>query len=333
MSRQTLAVYAAADDSYVPKAVMALRSFQRWHPDYSYYLLGTKAAMSQESLQFIRQFNIELIDVDESHRFVKLEQYKYPYPLETVIKLKGPELLAERGFLYSIVIDGDVFCARPLELEGLLGRIEGYAGRVVGDLARTLGNKQKEQNEEFNFSLELVCKTLGIDEAALSTNYEVNGGVLLWNNMFMAKLGLFDRVTQVFRQCRGCFEGGQDLMTFVAAAHNIPFTEVGDPYNFNFFEDSLRFDAVLQERIRMGQFHDIYIVHFVWCKPWLRQYRPSLVKMYFINAWRQFIVDELGETAYGLFDDLSIIQPVSFANRLWNRVLRVSRLVRCNLWK
>ena len=54
--------------------------------------------MSQDSLQFIRRYNIELNDVDESHCFVKLEGYDYLYPLEIVVKLKGPELLAERGY-------------------------------------------------------------------------------------------------------------------------------------------------------------------------------------------------------------------------------------------
>ena len=38
MNDQTYAIYAAADDSYVPTAVMALRSFQRWYPDYGYFL-------------------------------------------------------------------------------------------------------------------------------------------------------------------------------------------------------------------------------------------------------------------------------------------------------
>jgi lipopolysaccharide biosynthesis glycosyltransferase len=336
MSDKTLAIYAAADDAYVPKAVMALRSFQRWHPGSGYFLLGTQAKMSQDSMQFIRRYNIELIDVDESRRFVKLEHYKYSYPLETVVKLKGPELLAERGFPYSLVIDGDVYCVRPLKLEGLLERIEGYAGRIVGDLARTLVNKQSEQNKEFDFNPELVRQTLGIDQAALSMNYEVNGGVLFWNNMYMARIGLFDRVADVFRQCQGCFEGGQDLMTFTAAAYNIPFMELGDPYNFNFFEDSHMVSTELQElqkRIWRGQFHDICIVHFIWCKPWLDPYKPSLAKKHFINAWRKFILDELGDTAYRFFDDLSIIRPESFAKRLWSRVRRIGGRVKRCIWE
>jgi hypothetical protein len=320
MMMRRIAVFAAANDGYVPKAVMALRSFQRWYPDYGYFLLGAKAAMSRESLKFIRHHNIELLDVDEAHRFVKQGRTKNRFPVETIYRLKGPELLAERGFTYSIQADGDVFCVRPLEIENLLGRIEGFAGVVVGDLGRTLGNKQREENEEFDFSLERVRDTLGLelDDASLRTKYEVNGGVLFWNNVFMAKLGLFDRVIQVFRACRGCFEGSQDLMTFTAAVHDIPFLELGDPYNFSFFEDhSLRIDEKVQREVRRGKFQHIYIVHFLYCKPWLRPNRPDVAKAHFINAWRQFVVDELGDKAYELFDDLSVVRPVSFAYRFF----------------
>lgn len=324
---QPVAVFAAADDQYVPKAVMALRSFQRWHSDWSYFLLATKAALSQESLAFIQRYNIELLDVDETHRFLKQGRNKHNYPLETIYKLKGPELVFQRGFTYSIGIDGDVFCARPLEIENLLGTIEGYAGVAVGDFGRTLGNKQREQNEEFDFSLERVRDTLGVDEVALSTTYEVNGGVLFWNNVAMAKLGLFDKVHQVFRQCQGCFEGGQDLMTFTAAVHDIPFMELGDSLNFSFFEDaSVRLNNELREEVRRGEFQRIYIVHFVYCKPWLRPNHPTVVKAHFINAWRQFVVDELGDKAYELFDDLSVVRPVSLAYRLWTRVSYVNRV-------
>ncbi len=232
-----LAIYAAADDAYVPKAVMALRSFQRWHAEFAYFLLATENKLSEDSLQFIKKFNIELIDVDQTHRFAKLNKYKYKYPLETVVKLYGPEILAGRGYPYSLVIDGDVYCAAPMQLEDILGNIQGYAGRVVGPFSRTIDYKQKEKNPEFDFSLQSLHDTLGIEEALIGSHYEVNGGVLFWNNDYMAKLGMFDKVATVFQKCYGCFLGGQDLFTFTTAAYKIPFLRLSDAYNYNFFED------------------------------------------------------------------------------------------------
>jgi hypothetical protein len=325
---RSIAVFTSANDNYIPKALMALRSFQRYHPNWSYFLIGTQEKMGQESLELIRRFSIELLEINEMHRLVKRGRYKDAYPMETFYKLRGPELLAKRGFVYSIGIDGDVFCAHPLKLEKLLGRIEGFAGRVVGNLDRTLGYKQREKNYEFDFSLRNVRDTLGIVEASLAKNLEVNSGVLFWNSNYMFKIGLFDKVIQVFNDCQGCFESDQDLLAFTIAAHHIPLTEIGDNYNFNFFEDSPKPDKKLQKRIRKGYFQDIHIVHFVFCKPWLKPVRPTAAKAYFINAWRKFVLDELGDKAYDLFDDLSFVRPISLTSRLWRRVRNFGSQIR-----
>lgn len=321
---QPLAFFAASDDQYIPKAAMALRSFQRWHPECGYFVLGPKAAMSSQSLEFLRRYSIQLLDVDESRRFVKQGRRKDKYPTECFYLFKGPELLAEHGFTYSISVDGDVFCARPLDLETVLNSIEGFAARPVGTLGRTLSFKQQEKNQEFDFSFERVRDMLGLQEGLLKTRYEVNTGVVFWNNISMAKLGLFEKATRVFELCQGCFEGDQDLLGFTAATFDIPFFELGDLYNFSFFEDShLKIDDRLQEQVRRGLFEDISIVHFVFSKPWLTTKSRSAVKVHFINAWREFVLNELGEKAYDIFDDLSFIRSLSSTTRVWSLVRRI----------
>jgi lipopolysaccharide biosynthesis glycosyltransferase len=319
---ERMAIFATANDQYVPKAVMALRSFQRWHPGYGYFLLGTKSAMSRESLDFIHKFSIKLLEVDERQRFAGQVQYKVSYPAEVFYKLRGAELIAEHGFEYSMAIDGDVFCARPLEIESVLDRIEGYAARPVGTLGRTFGWKQKHQNT-IDFSFEHIRNLLGINEQSLTTRYEINGGVVIWNNRAMMKIGLFEKAMDIFQLCRGSFVSEQDLLAITSAKHEIPFLELGDPYNFNFFEDSYRNDAVLIRRIRKGQFEDIQIVHFVWCKPWLRPARPNAAKAYFINAWRKYVIEELGVDANELFDDLSPVRAFTFTDRVFSRARRI----------
>src|SRR5262245_41273612 len=110
-----IAIFASANSSYVPKAVVALLSFRRWHPEFGYFVLGTKARMHSRMLTLLEEHEIELIDVGENQRLIRKEELeKKALPAETFYLLKGPELLAERGFDYSISIDGDVFCYRPL---------------------------------------------------------------------------------------------------------------------------------------------------------------------------------------------------------------------------
>jgi hypothetical protein len=80
---------------------MALRSFQRWFPECSYFLLGTRASMSDRSLALLERYEIDLIDTDEAERFARPWD-KPIYPPETFYYLKGPETLARRGFAYSV---------------------------------------------------------------------------------------------------------------------------------------------------------------------------------------------------------------------------------------
>jgi hypothetical protein len=315
----SVAIYSVANEGYVAKAVLALISFQRWHPDFGYFLLGTKSELSSESKQLLRRYNIELIDIDEARSFVKQGRCKDNYPVEVFYPLKGPEFLAERGFQYSIGIDGDVFAPQPFnisKLEYVLNRTTAYAARPVGTLARTLVNKRAEQNREFNFSAQLVAEVLGIKSnnvfgmksRAITRRFEPQAGVIYWNNLAMAKLGLFGKCVHLFQQCNGCFEADQDLLAFATAIHEMDVLQIGHPYNFGFFEDSEWVDRKLQKRLRRGEYEDVHVVHFVFSKPWLPLEKSTPVKVYYVNMWRKFAREEFGlEGAVKFFGESSTI--------------------------
>jgi hypothetical protein len=324
---EKVAIFATADERYVPPSVMALRSFQRWFPEYNYFLLGLRVAMSAQSLALISRYGIELIDVDEAVRFVRPARYKNVNPLECFYIFKGPELLAERGYRYSLSVDGDVFCPRRFDLSAMCEGIQGFGGRPVGTLARTLGYKQRQQNEEFDFNDQRVYDVLGIDQEICQTRYEVNSGVVAWNNVAMAECEFFKKAVRVFKDCHGCFRGDQELLAFTAAAYHLPFSELDDSYNYNFFEDSLRCDAELREQMRQGQCWRIRIVHFVWCKPWRPTVAQHAVKAYFINQWRQFVLRELGDEAHALFEDLSFVRVRHPIGPFWNALRKVRAIL------
>jgi len=306
----SIAFYAVANDAYVPTAVIALRSFQRWHPELAYFLLGTIKTFSPQSHELIRRYGIELIDVDESVRFVTQGTNKDRYPVEVFYPLKAPELLAERGYDYSIEVDGDVFGPEPFDiprLKSLFKRTRGYAARPVGSLARTLMHKRQELNEEFDFSPKTVAATLGLTRRKIWRRYEAQAGIIYWNNAAMAKIGLFEKCVEIFRKCHGCFEADQDLLAFATAIHDIPVRKIGHPYNFGFFEDSPWVDHRMQSRFSRGQFAGVYALHFVFAKPWAVLEQPTPVKIHFVNAWRDFVCHELGADAGRFFRE---VQPI-----------------------
>src|SRR5215210_8073680 len=245
---RTVAFFSTADEAYVPACVMALRSFQRWFPQCGYFLLGTRASMSDRSLAMLDRYEIELIDTDETKRFVR-PPYKpvKPHklnPPEVFYTFKGPETLAERGFAYSIAVDGDVFCPRSFDVGAALRGVRGFRARPVGTLARTLEWKAREPfgGGPFTFTTDSVRDALGINQEMLATNYEVNAGVVFWNNEAATEYGLFETAARVFAACSGCFEGEQSLLAFTTAASRIPVADLSDAYNFSFFVDSLKPD-------------------------------------------------------------------------------------------
>ncbi len=310
-STPTLAIYAVADDKYTAMAVMALRSFQRWHSEFGYFLLGTVASMSQRSLDLIKRYNIELVNVDESQTFIRRGKFKGIH-IEYFYPLKGPELLAERGYEYSLEVDGDVMASRPMDLANLyrmLGRMKGYAARPVGTVERARVHGRSAKHRKFDYSHRSIFRALGIRRWTLLRKYEHGNGVVFWNNTAMAEYELFRKCTHVFKQCKGYFNYDQDLLAFTAAAYDIPVLELGHPYHFAFFEDSRWIDRKLRRRLNRGEFDAVFIVHFLFCKPWLPLESQTPVKIHFVNEWRKYVHQELGSEADRYFEDLSPIDP------------------------
>ena len=303
------ALYASADDRYVPTAVMALRSFQRWHPEFGYFILGTREAMHPESLALMQRYGIELIDVNDAHRFPVRGRFAYK-DRERFYCLKGPELLAARGFSHSAQVDGDVFCPKPMdlaELGRLLDRTDGLAARPVGSLDRTLRHRYGDRNKEFDFSHRSVRRALGLGRLALWRHYEYGSGVLYFNNVAMVQRGFYEACIDVFTRCHGCFSGDQDLLAFTVATMRVPVQRIGHPFHFTFFEDSPWDDGVLRGQIDREDYHGVHVVHFVFAKPWLPIERPTPPKMHLVNLWRAFVRAELGSEATRYF---AAIDPV-----------------------
>jgi hypothetical protein len=322
----SIGVFAAADESYVPYAAMALRSFQRWFPSWGYFLAGKRASMSPQSLDLLDRFEIELLDIDASQRFIRHEDYRKRYPVEIFNYLLVPEVLANRGITYSIGIDGDVFCARPFDFQCVFRNIEGFGGRPVGTLRRALLYRERKYPGGEVFAFERVRDVLGIDEDLLDTRFEVNAGVVFWNNQAMARVGLSEKATTVFAECEGRVHCDQTLLTLTAASHRLPFTELDATYNFCFSE-SFRESPELRRKLRRGECQDICIVHFAFAKPWRTTVTQSAIKAHFINSWRIFVVEELGDHAVDFFEDLSVVRARYPIGPFWNMVRRLRSVV------
>ena len=85
--------------------------------------------MSPDQLSPVDAYGIELTDVDERDRFARPPEYvqRDPHPAECFYVFKGLELLAERGFAYSVAVDGDTFCSHRFDIQVLVSPpVEGF---------------------------------------------------------------------------------------------------------------------------------------------------------------------------------------------------------------
>jgi len=301
VSTKSLAIVTSANDNYVPNAVMALNSFRRWHPEFGYFLLGNRVKMSLKSLELMRQFGIEFIHVDEGEPFIRTGPCKDNYPIEVLYILYCPELFSNLNFEYSLYVDGDVFCSQPVDFSAILPNVDGVAARPVRTLESLRADYFSRGWEPFDFSRSSVLQAFGLDRKTLMTALEVNTGVVFWNNNKMQEIDFLEKARTIFEQGQGSFEGDQDLISYTAASQSIPIFELFDGHNFAFFADSMRYDVRLRNQVGTGDFTNVFIVHFVYGKPWLEANDVGPVKGHFVNAWRQYVCQALGAEAKDYF--------------------------------
>jgi hypothetical protein len=317
----SVGVFAAADDAYVPKAVMALRSFQRQFPDWSYFLAGRRGALSAASVGMLDRYGIHVLDVDPRTRFTRARGFETRYPVEVFNTMLVPELLAAKGISHSIGIDGDVFCVRRFDHVPLLRDIEGFGARPVAMLRSALAYRRRKYAGSDAYRLDRLHQ-LGLTDRELDARFEVNTGVVFWNNVYMASIGLAEKAAAVFAACDGRISGDQLLLSVTAACHRLPFHELDHAYHFC-FRESFRRSPGLAKEVADGDDRSICIVHFTFLKPWRPAVAPSPLNAHFINRWRSFVREELGGEAEALFDDVSAVRVRLPIGPVWNTVRRL----------
>jgi pyruvyltransferase len=135
-----LAVFSAGTEDYVGYIVTAMRSFMR-HPEQrpmDFHVLGR--GFSPRSLELLRRHGIHYLDLDLTDVFPRGTHDRYPS--ECFWIFKGPELFHELGYEFSLSVDGDVWCNRPLDLDWLpeVRHLAGIRrGKTVGDFLSRLG--------------------------------------------------------------------------------------------------------------------------------------------------------------------------------------------------
>lgn len=288
----SVAFFCSATENYVPQAALALLSVKRWHPECSYFILADTKRLSREAVDLIESLSLRVLPFEGETPFTELVP---EWPLECYFILKGPELLYRLGYKYSVSIDGDVYCRRPLDLHQILPSLKGWGG--VGVFPRNPDNRTRK------FIGDLV-KERFVD------NVYVNTGVLFWNNRRLSEFGFFEWCCTVYR---ACVEKGytppsdQQLFDIAICRKDVEFLALPDGYNFRVCKPYTQvrvLDQALHAAVRRKQYAELVFVHFVFCpKPW----QPSVPDFcssknllwldsaaHFYMEWQEFIKECLG---------------------------------------
>jgi len=214
----TVAFFGAVDSRPLLYLMsVTLLSVRRFHPQAGYFVLvpAERAAAWSHLVHGWSAGTIRLLEMSPNDDFGTAGPSGYSRM--TFHRHRVPELLVRQGFAYSINLDPDVLCVQPWDLR-VLCRVGFIAGRRVGKGSRTIG-WLKERLAGQGVAVDPVGlesylnRTLGITAHALSRIPELNGGVIIFNNLRAVREGWLNIFRQRYHVLKDVVEGDQDLIS------------------------------------------------------------------------------------------------------------------------
>ena len=311
--RKVFSVYCTADDNYVLPSIIALESVRRFHPECDYFVLGNRNLIRQEKLEILQKFDIKFLHSDRNELFPSDF-----WPNTIYLKLFGPEILLREGYEYSLGLDADTLCVRPLEMKAIFEKTEGYSG--IENQAPRSGNFVEP---------EFIKEQFALTDADMYS-HNTNTGVVFWNNKAVVEKKLAQRAVEAYRICTGkkarILAGDQGLLALISVTEpRIPFNIIHYRYNYRVGNEK---DLNLSP-------NGVRIFHYTDPKPWdccrSRVHKDSFTRTKVIHLckyWQQFVVQhkffrkddtllkwlstcDKGETAFTQGDNTDSVQSVA----------------------
>ena len=267
----SVVVYSTSNDGYIPKCVVSLLSVKRYHPEYDYCIITTRPC--EKHIELCKKFNILIIDIDLKEIFYK----EWKYPRECYYHFKGPDLFYDRGYDYSVYIDGDIYCNNKLSV----------AWHKIFHIAGV----------SYNTSHNILDKLVGMSiikekfDTKLSdfTKKHVQTGFLIYNNKGLQKFNFFTKISELYDLSikRGIPRKGDDSL--------LAFT-IGYYKQLHVKYLSKKYNMILPLKTPYYTGCSSLITSCVIChlvkKPWdIYEKYPGYTYKYFIQKWREIMID------------------------------------------
>lgn len=302
LSDRTVAVFAVSNESYCPKAIVALLSVREHNPGCDLFLAGN--ITSQASIELLQRFGIRHLVIDYSDIFL---QPPCTWPSEIWWPPMVASRLYELGYQVSVAIDGDIFAVRPFVTDivpELLSQGYCIAGVENGPLSRyvRLGTWPPRL-------VDYVCHEYGMNSHLIENHQCTNSGVLWFNNALLFQENFSAKWVATYLDMKRI--GGEcglprlfrnDQEGYALLMPSIRFLFISQLYNFRFHHPA----AVREAKDSVDVLKDhLKVVHFVHSKPWFRYKESDRIRfpedigkgrprLCYIRDWQSFALKMFG---------------------------------------
>lgn len=255
MGQDKIAVFTTVNFNYVKYAVRCFELLDKHNQGvFDFHLI-----CSGDPTQFIPKTNltINLIDEDLSKEY-KIEK-DWPYPSECFWVFKGPDLMHDLGYKYSMYIDSDVVSLAKLDLKWLDDSF-----MLAGSVRMKVQSWKPNTVYEFISRVEKNLNILKSNFNIIGRNTtSINSGVLFFNNKKWVSENMFNHSIKIFNKSKnlGIPRMGDDSL--LALLQLTTPTELYKilPVNYNFYYER-PFGRP------KANFNEIKLMHMTAFKPW-----------------------------------------------------------------
>lgn len=270
MSNKKIAICTTITNNYADYAVVCLQSFRHNSClDVDLYVFVNKKTLSQNQIDNFEKHKINIIDMDLSKRY-EIPQ-DWPYPSECFWIFKCPEILYSLGYEYTLCVDTDTYCNRPLDIN------------FLEDIEFVAGINRRKTNKQFLNAinqLSVLTKLFYLSEERLNL-YASNTGVLIFNNKYCYDTNFEEKIYQVFKKSMDNNiprKGDDSLFCLYCSIFHAPITFISNKFNDYKFYQTSNIDE------------ESYIIHYGSPKkPWSTNLcETNPVTKYYYNKWISF---------------------------------------------
>ena len=256
-----ICAYSTADDAYALKAAVSLLSI-REKADIDLFIVGRNFTKSKKSI--LASHGIGCIEIDLASNF----DMAWDYPAECYYLFAGPKIFKDRGYQYSIYVDGDIYCnADPLApLENELDMFAGVPnGKIVDILQADVGKITKKW------------------QVVPGEGERIQTGVLYFNNKNVDAINFLEIISEIYKTSIAIDaprKGDDSLFALFQMLH----PELSYRYlnsNFNYIQQEQDCDdSILSEQVIFFHFTGLAT------KPWIDLSADNVGSLYFRDQWR-----------------------------------------------